>query len=60
LPGNFQLLRMTTPKDRKIKLDQRNSTVPMEIEIIPGDVNVIYIKQTAPESPPVHHQFKLK
>ena len=60
LPGNFQLLRMTTPKDRKIKLDQRNSTVPRVIELIAGNVNVVYIKQTSPDSEPAIHQFKLK
>jgi len=51
---------MTTPKDRKIKLDQRNSTVPRVIELIAGNVNVVYIKQTSPDSEPAIHQFKLK
>ena len=60
LPANFQVHRMATPADRKLKLDTRHSSQPVEVDLIPGDVNVVYIKHTSPESSPVIHQFKLK
>lgn len=60
LPANFQVFRIATPADRKLQLDTRHSSQPVTVDLIAGDVNVVYIKQTSPDSSPVIHQFKLK
>ena len=61
LPSNFQVCRIPTPSDRKIKLKgpSGNEGNLQEISLVDGNVNVVYIKQTSPEARMLVHQFKL-
>lgn len=61
LPKNIQVCRIPTPADRKITLRMSNRPEwNSPIEIMPGKVNVVYVKQTSAGTVPKHHQFKLK
>ena len=62
LPSNFQICRIPTPANRKIMLSSspENHGNHRELELVDGSVNVVYIKQTSPESILMIHQFKLK
>ena len=60
LPSNFQVCRIATPADRKIKLGRSDNAASVEIELIDGNVNVVYVKQSAPGTVPYVNQFKLK
>ncbi len=58
LPKQFQYVRVSTPADRRITVvsSGRRSTV----ELLPGTVNVIYVKSTSPFSPLNVSQFILQ
>ena len=62
LPSNFQICRIPTPANRKIKLRNSgdNSENQQTISLIDGSVNVVYLKQTSPAAKLVIHQFNLK
>jgi hypothetical protein len=60
LPSNFQVCRIATPADRKLKLGRSDNPASIEIPLIDGKVNVVYVKQSAPDTVPFINQFKLK
>lgn len=59
LPSNFQVCRVNTPANRKLKLG-RSDGGEAEIDLIDGSVNVVYVKQTTSGTIPKIFQFKLK
>ncbi len=60
LPSNFQISRFKTPASRILQLDALPNEEPIEVPLIEGKVNVVYIKQNSPNAPRLIHQFKLK
>ncbi len=60
LPSNFQVCRIATPADRKLKLGRSDNPAIIEIPLIDGNVNVVYVKQSAPDTVPSVNQFNLK
>jgi uncharacterized protein len=58
LPKEFHYLRLPTPADRKLILAAGTQTHP--VEIVPGSINVIYVKSTNSTSKLMVNQFALK
>ncbi len=59
LPSNFQVCRVNTPANRKLKLG-RSDGGEAEIDLIDGSVNVVYVKQTTSGTIPKIFQFKVE
>jgi uncharacterized protein len=60
LPSNFQICRFNTPQNRVIQLGGTNNPRGVQVQLIQGDVNVVYVKQNDLGAAPVIHQFTLK
>jgi hypothetical protein len=58
LPKEFQYVRLTTPADRKLTVDAAGQV--QTIDLVPGKVNVVYVKSTNSTSPLLVDQFALK
>ena len=59
LPKQFQVARVPTPAGRKLGLSYPGFA-PIEIALVDGMVNVVYVKSIAALSAPFITQFKLK
>jgi len=59
LPKEFQVCRVATPSDRKIVLSSPGSP-PMDVNLVDGTVNVVYVRSINVSSPLLVSQFKLK
>ena len=59
LPKEFQVARIPTPADRKLVLST-TGTVPVDVAIADGIINVVYVKSIITNSPLAVSQFKLK
>ena len=59
LPKEFQVARITTPPDRKLTLSTPGSA-PVEVALVDGTVNVVYVRSITASSPLLVNQFKLK
>lgn len=60
LPKQFQVARFNTPADRKVVIGLPSGAALPPIEVIPGTINVIYVKSTSAGQPLAISQFKLK
>jgi len=58
LPKEFQYARILTPADRQLTLTAGSAT--QTIELIPGSVNVVYVKSASSTAPLYVSQFALK
>ncbi len=58
LPKEFQYARVLTPADRQLTLTAGAAT--QTIELIPGSVNVVYVKSASSTAPLYVSQFALK
>jgi hypothetical protein len=58
LPKEFQYARVTTPADRQLTLAAGNDS--RTITLVPGVVNVVYVKSISPSSSLLVSQFALK
>lgn len=58
LPKEFQYARVLTPADRQLTLTA--GTASQTIELIPGAVNVVYVKSASSTAPLYVSQFALK
>lgn len=58
LPKEFQYARLLTPADRQLTLTAGAAT--QTITLVPGAVNVVYVKSTSPAAPLLVSQFALK
>lgn len=57
LPREFQYLRVATPADRRLTISAGSET--RTIDILPGGVNVVYVKMNDTNSPVLVSQFAL-
>ena len=60
LPKEFQVCRLPTPADRKIKLAAPNSAQETEVTVDEGTINVVWVKSINQNTPLIVSQFKLK
>jgi len=60
LPKEFQVCRLPTPADRKVKLVVSNSAQETEVSVDEGTVNVVWVKSINQSTPLLVSQFKLK
>ena len=58
LPKEFQYARVATPADRQLLLAAGNDS--RSITLVPGTVNIVYVKSISPSSPLLVSQFALK
>lgn len=58
LPKEFQYARVSTPADRQLSLAAGNDT--QAVTLVPGSVNIVYVKSISPSSPLLISQFALK
>ncbi len=58
LPKEFQVARLETPPDRKLRLLAGQSPA-VDLELIPGRVNVVYVRTTGVNTPLTVSQFDL-
>lgn len=58
LPKEFQYVRLVTPADRKLTLDAAGQT--QSVDLVPGSINVVYVKSTNATGPLLVDQFALK
>ncbi|MEO6995103.1 MAG: hypothetical protein ABI273_15965, partial [Lacunisphaera sp.] len=58
LPKEFQYARITTPADREVTVSAGSDA--RTVKLVPGTVNVIYVKSISPSSPLLVSQFALK
>lgn len=59
LPKEFQVARLETPPDRKLRLLAGQSPA-VDLELIPGRVNVVYVRTTGVNTPLTVSQFDLR
>jgi hypothetical protein len=59
LPKEFQVARVPTPPDRKLTLTT-GSGPEVDVDLIDGNVNVVYVKSITATSPLLVSQFKLQ
>lgn len=59
LPKEFQVARIATPADRKLTLSV-GSGAPVDVNLVDGEVNVVYAKSITATTPLLVSQFKLK
>lgn len=60
LPKQFQVARIATPEDRVVQLSMPNGAMLPAVQLIPGRVNVIYVRSASSLSPTFVRQFRLK
>ncbi len=60
LPKEFQVCRIPTPADRKIRLGGSGDEMDTEILVEDGTVNLIYVKSISARAPLIINQMKLK
>ena len=60
LPKQFQFARFPTPEDRKIELVLPGGLQKIPVTIIPGTINLVYVKSITTTSPLLVTQIKLK
>ena len=58
LPENFSLVRLATPGSRKVRVSVAGRDC--DVALLPGTVNVIFVKSAGPGTAPVVSQFVLK
>lgn len=58
VPKEFQYARLSTPADRQLNLTA--GTHSKFITLIPGTINVVYVKSISPSSPLLVSQFAIK
>ncbi len=58
LPKQFQYVRLVTPADRKLTLAAGTQTE--SVDLVPGSINVVYVKSTNAASALMVDQFALK
>jgi hypothetical protein len=58
LPKEFQYARLATPADRQLTLNAGGAT--QTVAVMPGSVNVVYVKSTSPTAPLLVSQFALR
>jgi hypothetical protein len=58
LPKEFQYARVSTPADRQLTLAAGNDS--RTVTLVPGAVNIVYVKSISPSSPLLVSQFALK
>ncbi|QYM79499.1 hypothetical protein K0B96_02465 [Horticoccus luteus] len=58
LPKEFQYARITTPADRKLALNAGG--VAHTVDLVPGSVNIVYVKSTSTTAPLLVSQFALR
>ncbi len=58
LPKEFQYARLQTPADRQLTLQAGGST--QSVSLMPGSVNVVYVKSSSSSAPLLVSQFALK
>ncbi|MFG0248321.1 MAG: COG3014 family protein [Phycisphaeraceae bacterium JB051] len=56
LPKQFQVARFPTPSDRVIHLDDHAGS-PAPVTLIPGKINVVFVRSIAPHTPMTIMQF---
>jgi hypothetical protein len=56
LPKQFQIARFPTPVDRVIHLDDHLGS-PAPVTLIPGKINVVFVRSIAPQAPMTIMQF---
>jgi hypothetical protein len=59
LPKEFQVARIPTPADRKLTLSA-GANAPLDVNLLDGTVNVVYVKSITAASPLLVSQCKLK
>jgi len=60
LPKELQYCRVPTPPDRKIELIVPPASQRILVNLLPGTVNMVYVKSVGPNSPTLVSQFLLK
>lgn len=60
LPKEFQYCRLPTPADRKLRLATAVGGHATEIALLPGTINVVYVKSISATAPLTITQFTLK
>ena len=60
LPKKFQVARIPTPENRTIQLSLPNGAMLPAVQLIPGEINVVYIRSASSLSPTLVRQFKLR
>jgi hypothetical protein len=58
LPKEFQYARVTTPADRQLAVSTGNDT--RTLTLVPGAINIVWVKSISPNSPLLVSQFALK
>ncbi|MCR6654954.1 MAG: hypothetical protein NVV63_03860 [Opitutus sp.] len=58
LPKEFQYARLETPADRQLTLQAGGTT--QTVSLVPGSVNVVYVKSSSSSAPLLVSQFALK
>ncbi len=59
LPKEFEIARIPTPADRKLTLSA-GADAPVDVNLVDGTINVVYVKSVTANSPLSVSQFKLK
>lgn len=60
LPKQFQIARLPTPEDRHLALLPEGGGGKLEVDLVPGLINVVYVKSNSAYDPPDVSQFVLK
>jgi hypothetical protein len=60
LPKEFQVARIATPANRKLLLSVDAAVPPVEVALVPGTVNVVYVKSIHTNARLLITQFKLQ
>jgi len=60
LPKQFQIARLPTPEDRRLALLPEGGGGKLEVDLVPGLINVVYVKSNSAYDPPDVSQFVLK
>ena len=58
VPKEFQYARLSTPADRQLTLTAGNHT--KSVTLVPGAINVVYVKNISPSSALLVSQFAIK
>ncbi|HYD82575.1 MAG TPA: hypothetical protein VEA63_00955, partial [Opitutus sp.] len=58
LPKEFQYARILTPADRQLTLTAGTTT--QTVSLVPGAVNVVYVKSASSSAPLLVSQFAIK
>lgn len=60
LPKEFQVCRINTPADRKIRIASPDGLLNSDVTVKEGSINLIYVKAINTTSPLIISQVKLK